>query len=196
MCLDSTISTSLELFHDSEIIENQAVDLSVMNAVGVLPPSHTQLWLNRNDYLLTLQEKALHIVIKVLLSFKSSDIEGAVQTLDQNRLDTLMKYIYRGFEIPSEGSSAQLLTWHEKVSYCNLHLLNPNIFWYLFPFVIVVLLLFVFVDCSMFWKFLDDFYIILQNASIFCVLLLKKLCSNIWKSSLGLSWSNCEKLWD
>jgi len=55
-------------------------------------------------------------VIRVLLSFKSSDIEGAVQMLDQNLLDTLMKYIYRGFEFPSEGSSAQLLTWHEKVN--------------------------------------------------------------------------------
>jgi len=54
-------------------------------------------------------------MMRVLLAFKSSDIESAVQTLDQNRLDTLMKYIYRGFEFPSEGSSAQLLTWHEKV---------------------------------------------------------------------------------
>jgi len=63
----------------------------------------------------TRQDKALQIVIRVLLAFKSSDIEAAVHTLDQNHLDTLMKYIYRGFEFPSEGSSAQLLTWHEKV---------------------------------------------------------------------------------
>jgi len=61
------------------------------------------------------QDRALQIVIRVLLSFKSSDIDGALRNLDQNQLDTLMKYIYRGFEFPSEGSSAQLLTWHEKV---------------------------------------------------------------------------------
>jgi hypothetical protein len=59
----------------------------------------------------------LSLVLKVLLSFKSSDIENAVRTLDQPKLDTLMKYIYRGFEFPSEGSSALLLLWHEKVSY-------------------------------------------------------------------------------
>ena len=60
------------------------------------------------------------------MSFKSSDIEYAVRSLDQNHLDTLMKYIYRGFEFPSEGSSAQLLTWHEKVQQyvSDLHLLQ------------------------------------------------------------------------
>jgi actin related protein 2/3 complex subunit 5 len=61
------------------------------------------------------KDKSMHQVLRVLLSFKSADIDNAVRTLDQPRLDTLMKYIYRGFEFPSEGSSAQLLTWHEKV---------------------------------------------------------------------------------
>lgn len=63
----------------------------------------------------SIKDRAVQTLLKVLLSIKSSDIDGAVKSLDQQQLDVLMKYIYRGFEYPSEGSSAQLLTWHEKV---------------------------------------------------------------------------------
>ena len=55
--------------------------------------------------------------MKVLISFKANDIEKAVQSLDKNGVDLLMKYIYKGFESPSDNSSAVLLQWHEKVSY-------------------------------------------------------------------------------
>lgn len=51
----------------------------------------------------------------MLSAFKTSEIEKGVNALDSQSLDTLMKYIYRGFEFPSEGSSAALLSWHEKV---------------------------------------------------------------------------------
>ncbi|XP_053399754.1 actin-related protein 2/3 complex subunit 5-like [Mercenaria mercenaria] len=61
------------------------------------------------------KDKAVALAIRVLTSFKTSEIEGAVKSLDTKLLDVLMKYIYRGFEFPSEGSSASLLTWHEKV---------------------------------------------------------------------------------
>lgn len=55
------------------------------------------------------------MVLKVLTNFKSSEIEQAVQSLDRNGVDLLMKYIYKGFEKPTENSSALLLQWHEKV---------------------------------------------------------------------------------
>ena len=63
------------------------------------------------------QDRAGSIVLKVLISFKANDIEKAVQSLDKNGVDLLMKYIYKGFESPSDNSSAMLLQWHEKVSY-------------------------------------------------------------------------------
>lgn len=61
------------------------------------------------------QERAQAVVLRVLTAFKSSDIEPAVKSLDRNGVDLLMKYIYRGFEKPSDNSSAILLQWHEKV---------------------------------------------------------------------------------
>nr|ACO08022.1 Actin-related protein 2/3 complex subunit 5 [Oncorhynchus mykiss] len=61
-----------------------------------------------------IKERALAIVLRVLTSFKSSDIEPAVKSLDRSGVDLLMKYIYRGFKKPSDNSSAILLQWHEK----------------------------------------------------------------------------------
>ncbi|XP_030063245.1 actin-related protein 2/3 complex subunit 5-like protein [Microcaecilia unicolor] len=61
------------------------------------------------------KERTQGVVLKVLTSFKSSEIEQAVRTLDRNGIDLLMKYIYKGFEKPTENSSAILLLWHEKV---------------------------------------------------------------------------------
>ncbi|KAA8587615.1 hypothetical protein FQN60_016477 [Etheostoma spectabile] len=59
-------------------------------------------------------ERAEQLVVRVLSGFKSSDIEKAVGSLDRAGVDLLMKYIYRGFETPSDNSSAVLLQWHEK----------------------------------------------------------------------------------
>ncbi|XP_044742464.1 actin-related protein 2/3 complex subunit 5-A [Chrysoperla carnea] len=61
------------------------------------------------------KDNALNLTLKVLLSIKSSSqIEEAVAALDIELVDVLMKYVYRGFEVPSEGKSAHLLLWHEK----------------------------------------------------------------------------------
>ncbi|KAF6203752.1 hypothetical protein GE061_002087 [Apolygus lucorum] len=61
------------------------------------------------------KDSALNLTMKVLMSFKSSQIDDAVAQLDTESIDILMKYIYRGFEFPSEKRSGQLLLWHEKV---------------------------------------------------------------------------------
>ncbi|XP_005055882.1 PREDICTED: actin-related protein 2/3 complex subunit 5-like protein [Ficedula albicollis] len=65
-------------------------------------------------FALSSQEQAQGTMLKVLTSFKSSEIEQAVNSLDRNGVDLLMKYIYKGFEKPTENSSAILLQWHEK----------------------------------------------------------------------------------
>ncbi|KAI5099148.1 actin-related protein 2/3 complex subunit 5, partial [Silurus meridionalis] len=70
------------------------------------PPINTK---NQN-----VKDRAEGLVLKVLTAFKTSDIEKAVQSLDKTKVDLLMKYIYKGFEKPSENSSAVLLQWHEK----------------------------------------------------------------------------------
>lgn len=51
----------------------------------------------------------------MLLAIKGSQIEEAISSLEPELIDVLMKYVYKGFEYPSEGRSGHLLMWHEKV---------------------------------------------------------------------------------
>ncbi|XP_023209804.1 actin-related protein 2/3 complex subunit 5-B [Centruroides vittatus] len=62
-----------------------------------------------------MKDSAFNLVQKILFTIKASEIEKVVTSMDRDLLDVLMKYIYRGFENPSEGSSGHLLAWHEKV---------------------------------------------------------------------------------
>lgn len=63
-----------------------------------------------------LKDAAFNLVLRVILSIKTSEIEKTIAQLDRDQIDMLMKYVYKGFENPSEGRSAHLLAWHEKVN--------------------------------------------------------------------------------
>lgn len=58
------------------------------------------------------KDNAFNLIMQVILSVKTSEIEKSLDGLDMDHIDVLMKYIYRGFENPSDGSSAHLLAWH------------------------------------------------------------------------------------
>ncbi|CAL1547320.1 unnamed protein product [Lymnaea stagnalis] len=59
------------------------------------------------------KDRAANLAVRVLTSFKG-DMDQCIKSLDNKSIDILMKYIYRGFETPTENSSAILLTWHQK----------------------------------------------------------------------------------
>ena len=55
-------------------------------------------------------------MLDVLTRFRQSEVEEAVNKLTNDEVDTLMKYIYRGFAEPTENSCGILLVWHQFVS--------------------------------------------------------------------------------
>lgn len=54
-------------------------------------------------------------VQQIVGTVKTGEVEKIVETLSDDELDVLMKYIYRAFEQPAGGSSGNLLVWHDKV---------------------------------------------------------------------------------
>lgn len=63
-----------------------------------------------------MRSQVAELMLKVILNVKSSEIESVVNTLNLDEIDVLMRFIYYGFEYPVEGSSAHLLTWHDKAA--------------------------------------------------------------------------------
>ncbi|CAH8438334.1 unnamed protein product [Heterobilharzia americana] len=62
------------------------------------------------------KDTVFKLMMRLLSQFKpNQNIDEFLSTMDQEKIDILMKYIYRGFEQPQEISCATLLTWHEKV---------------------------------------------------------------------------------
>jgi len=55
------------------------------------------------------------MALSTMMKIKTNDIPDAVNSIPASLRDTLMKYIYKGFENPKDYSSNALLIWHEKV---------------------------------------------------------------------------------
>jgi actin related protein 2/3 complex subunit 5 len=65
------------------------------------------------------KDAAFQLVMRVIKSFQNSaEIDNAIKQLDVDGIDTLMKYIYKGFEREPKDSPS-LLAWHEKVFFLN-----------------------------------------------------------------------------
>ncbi|VDK37949.1 unnamed protein product [Taenia asiatica] len=62
-----------------------------------------------------LKEAVAALVLRGMSSIRSNQIDAFVGGLNQEQLDILMKYIYRGFDKPADITYPALLTWHEKV---------------------------------------------------------------------------------
>uniref|UniRef100_A0AC35TMM0 Actin-related protein 2/3 complex subunit 5 n=1 Tax=Rhabditophanes sp. KR3021 TaxID=114890 RepID=A0AC35TMM0_9BILA len=60
-------------------------------------------------------EKAVSTVVKVLTTVRSPDIAASLKSLDDDEIDILMKYIYKGMELMAEGGTCNsLLSWHSQ----------------------------------------------------------------------------------
>lgn len=60
------------------------------------------------------KQQARQLVVQVLTSFKTGEIAAAVKSLSEHEVHSLMKYIYKGFEISDGQACALLHSWHEK----------------------------------------------------------------------------------
>jgi len=55
------------------------------------------------------------MALTAMMKIKANEIPAAVNAIPVPLRDTLMKYVYKGFESPKDYPSNHLLVWHEKV---------------------------------------------------------------------------------
>ncbi|XP_065829380.1 actin-related protein 2/3 complex subunit 5-C-like [Oscarella lobularis] len=110
--VESSDDASLLSQRESEVEGHIRTEPTKNNVEALKAALHSPVTASKDQ---KLKDQAFQIVMRVLTLYKSSEMEKAVASLDNEQIDVLMKYIYRGFSEPSEKSSAVLLQWHEKV---------------------------------------------------------------------------------
>ncbi|CDS38045.1 Actin protein 2:3 complex subunit 5 [Echinococcus multilocularis] len=61
-----------------------------------------------------LKDAVSALILRAMSSIRSNQVDAFVNRLNQEQLDMLMKYIYRGFQKPVDITYPALLVWHEK----------------------------------------------------------------------------------
>merc|ERR1712189_151947 len=61
------------------------------------------------------KNKSFDLMLRVLTSYKNTEIGAAASSLSIKEIDVLMKYIYRGFAEPKDSYCASLLAWHDRL---------------------------------------------------------------------------------
>lgn len=56
------------------------------------------------------------MALTAMMKIKANEIAAVVNAIPVPLRDTLMKYVYKGFESPKDYPSNHLLVWHEKVN--------------------------------------------------------------------------------
>lgn len=62
-----------------------------------------------------LKESVFNLIMYIILNVKKPDIESILEKLDNDQLDILMRYIYKGLEHPVDGRSNHLFFWHSAI---------------------------------------------------------------------------------
>ncbi|KHN85126.1 Actin-related protein 2/3 complex subunit 5 [Toxocara canis] len=112
-----------EKFEDNEDAETQAVGPDERQVSQLLQSMRLQDALKAalaNPPLKTknqaVKDRATALVTRVLTSFKTSDVENAIQGLDDGEVDLLMKYVYKAMDIQADNATCQyLLSWHAQL---------------------------------------------------------------------------------
>lgn len=112
-------------FKDEDLRENSSSAVPSIDEKHILRLSSSGKYLEAMQHILSFnpqlckdlnfKENAAHLMLQTMLNVKTSDIDSLLSNMDLDQLDLIMKYIYKGFESPSEGRSAHFLAWHQKV---------------------------------------------------------------------------------
>ena len=63
----------------------------------------------------TVKDSIFAFILQIIASVKTNEVDKIVDSLTEDELDVMMKYIYKAFEHPSAANCANLLVWHDKV---------------------------------------------------------------------------------